>query len=117
MRCVSASAEKQRDIEIGTVAGVATIYLRANHREVETTVETVTAKGKTTTTKEKHWECDEASMLCPAEDAPAPDEVAEDFEAWFEYVAGWTQAKQKSLAQIQADVEYIAAMTGVELEV
>ena len=107
MRCVSQSAEKQQDIEIAVREELASIRLRTDHREVEDT-------GDTPGT---HWECEEAYMMCAAEDAPEAEEVEEDFEAWFEYVADWQPPRVKSVAQLQADVEYIAAMTGVDLEV
>lgn len=107
MRSVSTSAEKQRDVEILVKDEVAQIYLRCDHREVEDTGEDVTGT---------HWECEEAYMCCPAEEAPAEEEIEEAFEDWFDYAAEWTAPKQKSLAQLQADIEYIAAMTGVELE-
>ena len=106
MLCVSQSAEKQRDIEINIRKGIAEMYLRTDHQEVQD------PEGEST-----HWECEEAYMMCAAEDAPEAEEVEEDFEAWFEYVADWQPPRVKSVAQLQADVEYIAAMTGVDLEV
>ena len=106
MRCVSTSAEKQEDIEISLRNGTARVYLRSNHQEVPD------PEGEST-----HWECEEAFMECSDSDAPDKEEVEEDFEAWFEYVADWAAPKVKTLAQLQADVEYIAAMTGVDLEV
>lgn len=107
MRSVSTSAEKQRDIEILPGEEVTQIYLRTDHREVEDTEEGMTGT---------HWECEEAFMACPSDEAPTAEEIEEAFEDWFEYAAEWTAPKQKSLAQLQADIEYIAAMTGVELE-
>ena len=105
MRSVSVSAERQREIEILVRDGTAQIYLRANQREVDENEEAGT-----------HWECDEAYMACPEDEAPTAEEIDEAFEDWFDYAAEWTAPKQKSLAQLQADIEYIAAMTGVELE-
>ena len=61
--------------------------------------------------------CEEAFMECALEDCPTVEEVEEDFDDWFEYAAGWQPPKLKSLAQIQADVEYIAALSGIDLEV
>lgn len=107
MRGISSSAEKQRDIEILPGEEVTQIYLRTDHREVEDTGEGMTGG---------HWECEEAFMACPTDEAPTAEEIEEAFEDWFEYAAEWTAPKQKSLAQLQADIEYIAAMTGVELE-
>lgn len=107
MRSVSTSAEKQQNIEIIIQEGTAQIYLRADHHEADETGEGMTGK---------HWECDEAFMVCPEEEAPTAEEIGEAFEDWFDYAAEWTAPKQKSLAQLQADIEYIAAMTGVELE-
>jgi len=106
MRCVSQSAEKQQDIEINVRKGIAEIYLRADHQEA------ADPEGEGT-----HWECEEAYMMCAEEDAPSAEEIEEDFEAWFEYAAEWQPPRMKSMAQLQADIEYIAAMTGVELEV
>lgn len=107
MRCVSQSAEKQQDIEIALREELASIRLRTDHQEVEDT-------GDTPGT---HWECEEAFMECALEDCPTVEEVEEDFDDWFEYAAGWQPPKLKSLAQIQADVEYIAALSGIDLEV
>lgn len=62
------------------------------------------------------WFADEATMKCGVDDCPTEEEIAEDFDGWFDYVASWTPAKVKTLYQLQADVDYIATMTGVELE-
>ena len=105
MRCVSQSAEQQQDIEIQIRNGIARIYLRADHQEVPDT------EGEGT-----HWECEEAYMECADADAPEVEEVEEDFEAWFEYVSDWQPPRLKSWEQLQADIEYIAAMTGIDLE-
>ena len=56
-------------------------------------------------------------MECTPEECPTVEEVEEAFDDWFEYAAGWQPPKLKSLAQIQADVEYIAALSGIDLEV
>ena len=106
MRCVSQSAEKQKDIEIVIQDGIARIYLRTDHVEIEDVGETGGI----------HWECEEAYMECADADAPEEEEVEEDFEAWFEYAGDWQPGRTKSLRQIQADVEFIAAMTGIDLE-
>ncbi|MBR4472505.1 MAG: hypothetical protein IKS55_02600 [Oscillospiraceae bacterium] len=106
MLCVSQSAEKQRDIEIDIRNGIARIFLRSDHQEVPDPEEEST-----------HWECSEAFMECPDSDAPDEEEIEEDFESWFEYAAEWQPPRVKSVAQLQADIEYIAAMTGVDLEV
>lgn len=103
MRCVSQSAERQQDMELCIREGVAQIRMRTNHRAVED------EDGA-------HWECDEAYMECPAEECPEETEIEEEFEAWFDYAADWQPNRQKSLGQLQADIEYIAAMTGVDLE-
>jgi len=105
MRCVSQSAQKQEDIEILTRNGIAQIYLRTNHNEVED------LDGEVT-----HWECDEAFMECEDSEAPTIEEVEEDFEAWFEYAEEWQPPRLRSQAQLQADIEYIAAMSGIDLE-
>lgn len=106
MRCVSQSAQKQVDIEIQLFNGIARIYLRTDHQEVPDTGE---QEGT-------HWECEEAFMECPDDEAPGEEEVEEDFEAWFEYVGDWQPPRLKSREQLQADIEYIAAMTGIDLE-
>ena len=106
MRRVSQSAEKQEDIEILMQNGIAQIYLRQDHQEVPDAGE---QEGT-------HWECDEAFMECPDDEAPDAEEVEEDFEAWFEYAAEWQPPRVKSPEQLQADIEYIAAMTGIDLE-
>lgn len=105
MRCVSQSAQKQEDIEIQVRDGIARIYLRTDHREVPDT------EGEST-----HWECSEAFMECADNEAPDVEEVEEDFESWFDYAASWQPPRLKSPEQLQADIEYIAAMTGVDLE-
>ena len=55
-------------------------------------------------------------MECRAGDEPDAAEIEEDFDEWFEYVAAWKPAAEKTLAQLQADVEFIAAVSGIELE-
>jgi hypothetical protein len=105
MRCVSQSAQKQEDIEIQMRDGIARIYLRTDHQEVPDTEEEST-----------HWECSEAFMECADDEAPDVGEVEEDFESWFDYAASWQPPRLKSPEQLQADIEYIAAMTGVDLE-
>ena len=106
MRCISCSAEKQEDIEIQVRDGIARLYLRSGHQEVQEVGEEAGT----------HWECEEAYMECAEADAPDAEEIEEDFEAWCEYAGDWQPGKTKSLRQIQADVEFIAAMTGIELE-
>lgn len=113
---VSISAERQKDIEIDVRNGTATVFLRADHREVTEEMESANARGKTVKVKTKHWECSEAWMECPAAEAPDPDEMAEDFDAWYGYVEDWKPAAAKTLAQLQADVEFIAAVSGIDLE-
>lgn len=103
MRSISQSAERQQNVELDTCGGIARIYLRKDHRLIED------EEGQ-------HWECAEAFMECTSDDAPTETEITEDFEDWYEYAADWQPGRQKSLDQLQADIEYIAAMTGVELE-
>ena len=55
-------------------------------------------------------------MECRAGDEPDAAEIEEDFDEWFEYVAAWKPAAEKTLAQLQADGEFIAAVSGIELE-
>lgn len=103
MRCMSQSAERQQDIELSVRGGIARIYLRKDHAQV-------------TGEDGDHWECAEASMICAEAECPTREELAESFDDWFEYAAEWQPARQKSLSQLQADIEFIAAMTGIELE-
>lgn len=116
MRSVSISAEKQKDIEITIRNGIARVFLRTNHREIEETLE-ITDGKKTTKVTSTQWECDEVTMECADSDAPDVGDIEEDFDAWFDYVGDWKPETQKTLAQLQADVEYIAAVAGIELEV
>ena len=103
MRSMSQSAERQSNIEMDVRGGAARIYLRRDHRQV-------------TDEEGEHWECDEAFMVCEEADCPTEQELQEDFDDWFDYAAAWQPGRQKSLGQLQADIEYVAAMTGVELE-
>ncbi len=104
MRCMSISAERQMDVEVVIGDATATVYIRRDATEKEND-------------EGKFWECEEASMCLPAEDAPGVEEVREDLDAWFEYAAGWHEPRVRSREQLQADVEYIAALTGIDLEV
>ena len=113
---ISISADRQRDIEIDVRNGKATVIMRADHKEITEEMESVNTRGKTVKIKTKHWECTEAWMECNAEEAPEPDEMAEDFDAWFGYIEDWKPAKEKTIAQLQSDVEYIAAVSGIDLE-
>lgn len=63
------------------------------------------------------WVASEAIMVCATEDCPTEAEIMEDFPGWFEYVAAWSAPRQKSARQMQADIDYIAAMCGIDLEV
>ena len=105
MRCLSLSAMKQKNIEIQVHEKVAKIYLRTDHQEVPDPVEEST-----------HWEGEEAFMECASDEVPTEEEVEEDFEAWFDFACEWQPPRLKSRAQLQADIEYIAAMTGIDLE-
>ena len=109
MRCISISAEKQKDVEVNIFDGTAHIYLRANH--AEKTGDGEGSEGGS------FWECEEAYMTCDADDAPTIDEIGEAFDAWFGYVSDWQAPKEKTLKELQADIEYIAAMSGIDLEV
>ena len=104
MRCMSISAERQKDAEVVICGTEATTFIRRNAAEK-------------TSDEGKFWECDEAYMVLPAEDAPAAEEIMEDLETWFDYAAGWHEPRVRSREQLQADVEYIAALTGIDLEV
>lgn len=58
---------------------------------------------------------DEAVMRCDGADCPTAEELAEDFETWFDYASAWETPKVKSAYQLQADIDYIAAMCGLEV--
>lgn len=58
---------------------------------------------------------DEAVMRCDGADCPTTEELAEDFETWFGYASAWEPPKVKSAYQLQADIDYIAAMCGLEV--
>lgn len=62
------------------------------------------------------WAAREAVMLCAPDDCPTVEEITEDFETWFDYAAAWTAPRQKTVHQMQADIDYIAAMCGIDLE-
>ena len=109
MRCISVSAEKQKDIEVNVFGGTAHIYLRTNHHEVIGEGEGPEAGHS--------WECEEAYMACDASEKPDVEEISEAFDAWFEYVSDWHEPKKKTLQELQADIEYIAAVSGFDLEV
>jgi hypothetical protein len=112
MRSVSISAERPSEVCIAGRGLIREVWIRANIREEETVVDT----GQEPETGSQ-WVCDEAYMSLSPEDCPTVSEVQEDLEAWFDYAAAWQPAREKSLAQVQADVEYIAALTGIDLEV
>ena len=104
MRCMSISADRQKDAEVVVHGETATLYIRRDATDKETD------EGKS-------WECDEASMVLPAEDAPTAEEILEDPETWFDYAAGWHEPRIRTREQLQADIEYIAALSGIDLEV
>jgi hypothetical protein len=81
--------------------GISDIWLREN----------VTAP----TAEDEAWTAEEAYMEIATEDCPTEDEILADFDGWFAYAAEWKPEKQKSLAQMQADIEYIASMCGIDL--
>lgn len=62
------------------------------------------------------WQAEEAYMQIATSECPAEDEITADFEAWFDYAASWREEPLRSQAQLQADVDYIAAVCGIDLE-
>lgn len=104
MRSISISAERQKDVEIIFSGETARVYIRRGAEQKET------EEGA-------HWACEEATADLPAEDAPTVEEITEDLDDWFEFAAAWKVPRIRSRAQLQADVEYIAALTGIDLEV
>lgn len=112
MRSVSISADRPAEICIASRGAVRDIWIRTNIREEETVIET--------DDRQQHgsqWVCDEAYMTLEPEDCPTVSEIQEDLDSWFEYAAAWQPARDKTLRQVQADVEYIAALSGIDLEV
>lgn len=105
MQCVSISAERQPTAEVNIRDGTARIIIRTGAKEVPQ------AEGG------KAWECAEATMELPAQDAPTVEEIMEDVDGWFDYAAEWTQPTTKTIEQLQADLEYLAAVMGIDLEV
>lgn len=112
MRSVSISADRPAEICIASRGAIRDIWIRDNIREDETIIETGDRQEKG-----RQWVCDEAYMTLAPEDCPTVSEIQEDLEAWFEYAAAWQPARDKTLRQVQADVEYIAALSGIDLEV
>lgn len=104
---MSLSAERQPNVAVESypAENICRIYVRKNHREV-----VVLNEGS-------HWECDEAYMELPLNEQPDTSEVEEDLDNWYNYAESWTQTRSKSLAQLQADIEYIADVSGIDLEV
>ena len=112
MRSVSISADRPAEICVAGRGGIREVWIRSNIHEEEYEIETGDRQEKG-----KQWVCDEAYMRLDAADCPTVAEIEEDFDGWFDFAAAWQPAREKSLAQVQADVEYIAAMTGIDLEV
>jgi hypothetical protein len=81
--------------------GISDIWLRKN----------VTAP----TSEEESWAAEEAYMQIATEDCPTQDDILADFDGWFAYAAEWKLEKKKTIAQMQADIEYIASMCGIDL--
>lgn len=104
MRSVTIAADAPERIEFGILGGTCHLYLRKDAREVSD------EDGQ-------HWEYSEAYMEMTLSEAPAAAEIEEDFEAWFEYAASWKRPETRSRAQLQADVDYLAALIGADLEV
>jgi hypothetical protein len=67
-------------------------------------------------TEEESWTAQEAYMTLLTPDCPTESEITVNFDTWFDYAAAWQPEKQKTLAQLQADIDYIAAMCGIDLE-
>lgn len=109
MRSVSISAEKQPDVQIVNRGAFSEIWIRQNAEEIE-----IDSGAEVLGTA---WTCDEAYMKIEQEDCPTAEEIEEDIEAWFDYAAGWEQERTKTNAELQADIEYIALMAGIDLGV
>lgn len=65
------------------------------------------------------WVCDEAQTR--VYDPVTAEEVAADFATWWEIASGDAPPKRQTtderLAQLRADVDFLAVMTGIDLEV
>ena len=109
MRSVSISAEKQPDVQIVARDSARELWVRQNAEEI--TIETEGGQEGTA------WTCDEAYMQLDPEDCPTVEEVEEDIETWFDYAAAWEPERTKTNAELQADIEYIALMAGIDLGV
>ena len=110
--------ERPDSVAVSTMEnGLVLLFCRQDIQEQETQQETFTKTGKVKMETITQYTCDEACMILESDDAPTVEEVTEDFESWFDYAAAWAPAKVKTLAEIQADIEYIAAMSGIDLEV
>ena len=67
--------------------------------------------------EEDTWQAEEAYMEIATSQIPTKAEIEADFSTWFDYASTWTATAQKTPAQMQADIDYIAAMCGIDLEV
>jgi len=112
VRSISISADWPAEICVAGRGGIREVWIRSNIHEEEYEIETRDRQEKG-----RQWVCDEAYMTLAPEDCPTVSEIQEDLEAWFEYAAAWQPARDKTLRQVQADVEYIAALSGIDLEV
>lgn len=108
MRSISISAERQADVQIDRKGKLCRIWIRKDHRE------DVIENGEQSCPA---WLCDEAYMETEPEDCPTVEEVEEDLESWFDYAAGWEAPRVKTNAELQADIEYLALMAGIDMEV
>ncbi len=93
------------------------LSMRENIEEHAIEIETFTKTGKPKIVNGTQYTADEAYMVLEAADAPTVEEATEAFEDWYAFAEAWTPARVKTLAEIQADVEFIAAMSGIDLEV
>ena len=110
--------ERPDSVEISTMEnGLVLLYMRQDIQEKETEQETFTKTGKVKIETITQYTADEAYMILDPADAPTVEDVQESFDEWFSYAAAWAPAKVKTLAEIQADIEFIAAMSGIDLEV
>lgn len=65
------------------------------------------------------WDCEEVQARLP--NPVTAEEIEADFDEWWEIIASaptpQRQTTEEQLAQLRADVDFIAVMTGVDLEV
>lgn len=105
-------------VEVSTMEnGLVLLNVRKDIEEHDIERETFTKTGKVKMEAGKQYTVDEAYMILDPADAPTVEDVTEAFDEWFSYAEAWAPARVKTLAELQSDIEFIAAMSGIDLEV